>query len=99
MFPIFLFQHSEKNPEFPHQQDEKRLCLNGQALKRIKDIKISKIPDKAKASDIIAQKLENAEWFAVISIKIQGWIETQVSKFYTMLEVQFINESSLILIN
>ena len=65
MFPIFLFQHSEKNPEFPHQQDEKRLCLNGQALKRIKDIKISKIPAKAKASDIIAQKLENAEWFAV----------------------------------
>ena len=73
--------------------------LEWPSFKKNKDIKVSKIPTKAKASDIIAQKLENAEWFAVMSIKIQGWIKTQVSKFYTMLEVQFINESSLILIN
>ena len=76
--------------------------LEWPSFKKNKGIKISKIPAKAKASDIIAQKLEIAEWFAVMSIKIQGWIKTrnsQVSKFYTMLEVQFINESSLILIN
>ena len=75
--------------------------LEWPSFKKNKDIKISKIPAKAKASDIIAQKLENAEWFAVMSIKFKvgSKLETQVSKFYTMLEVQFINESSLILIN